>query len=56
MFDRLEQFDEGVIAGSCAVGRLIGLIVTNISMYESKRGTYSKQYRKANKYHFRRWE
>ncbi len=42
MFDRLEQFDEGVIAGSCAVGRLIGLNVTNISMNELKRCTYIK--------------
>lgn len=42
MLDGLKQLDKSVVVGRFAAGRLIHLNVTRISMYDLKRGTYSK--------------
>ena len=56
MFDRLEQFDEGVPAEYDAFRHLIYLDVTNLPTSDLKIGTYIKEDSKPRVYCLGRWE
>jgi hypothetical protein len=54
--DRLEQVDQGIVARTDILDRLIRLDVTKIQMSGAKEGTYCEQDSDTRKYGLRRWE